>query len=112
MPVRFRTLAVLLAVAGVVDMAAAQPLPPANAPDCQAQVASLNLDIEAARAKGQMLRHRQLSDQRAALSLRCPASAPPATRAEQIRGLEQQVRQLKGELERTEAELARLRKAP
>lgn len=112
MPVRLRTLAILLAFAGIAGSVAAQSPIPASDSACQTEAASLSRDMEAARAKGQMLRHRQLADQRAALLARCPAPAPPANRADQVRQLEQKVGQLKAELAQAEAELARLRTAP
>lgn len=120
MPLRRRTLAlrraariaVLWAAAGTAGMAPAQLPAPAADAACQAEAASLGLDMEAARSKGQMLRHRQLADQRAALSARCPMPAPAANRAEQVQRLEQAIRQLKSELQKAEADLARLKLAP
>ena len=112
MPVRSRTLAILMVLAGTAGSVAAQSPVPASDSACQTEAASLGRDMETARAKGQMLRHRQLADQRAALLARCPAPAPPASRADQVRQLELKVRQLKAELAQAEGELVRLRAAP
>lgn len=112
MPVRCRTLAIAWAFACTAGSVAAQsPIPAGDSP-CQAEAASLDRDMQAARAKGQMLRHRQLADQRTALLARCPSTAPPASRADQVRQLELKVRQLTAELAQAEAELARLKTAP
>ncbi|WP_447745145.1 DUF1090 family protein [Variovorax boronicumulans] len=81
--------------------ASAQPL---NAEECKAQEAVLERDMALARSRGQMLRRRELADTLSALHLRCQALAP-VSREARIEKLEHEIRTLRTELERAEAQL-------
>lgn len=80
---------------------AAQPL---GAEECKAQEAVLERDMALARSRGQMLRRRELADTLSALQLRCQALAPMSREA-RIEKLEREIRTLRTELERAEAQL-------
>lgn len=81
--------------------ASAQPL---SAEDCKAQEAVLERDMALARSRGQMLRRRELADTLSALQQRCQALAPMSREA-RIEKLEREIRTLRAELERAEAQL-------
>ncbi|MDP9875993.1 multidrug resistance efflux pump [Variovorax boronicumulans] len=80
---------------------AVQPL---SAEECKAQEAVLERDMALARSRGQMLRRRELADTLSALQLRCQALAPMSREA-RIEKLEREIRTLRAELERAEAQL-------
>lgn len=101
----------LLAIALLASSSAsfAQSQDPTDAASCQAQEATLERDIADARARGQMLRRRQLTESLAVLHVHCEslmAAKDPATR---IKRQEEEVQQLRLELERAEAELRKLK---
>lgn len=89
----------------------AQAAEPADAASCKAEEASLDQDIAQARARGQMLRRRQLSDALVALQAHCDAMMAAKDPATQIKRQEQEVQQLRLELERAEAQLRKLKAA-
>jgi dihydroxyacetone kinase len=89
----------------------AQAAEPADAASCKAEEASLDQDIAQARARGQMLRRRQLSDALVALQAHCEAMMAAKDPATQIKRQEQEVQQLRLELERAEAQLRKLKAA-
>jgi hypothetical protein len=99
----------LLALALNLAMPAAfaQTEPPAQpliAEDCRAREMVLERDMALARASGQMLRRRELADTLSALQLRCQGLAPMSREA-RIEKLEREIRTLRTELERAEAQL-------
>ncbi len=98
----------LLALALTLAMPAfAQTAPtaqPLDAAACNAQEAVLERDMALARSRGQMLRRRELADTLSALQLRCQALAP-VSREARIEKLEHEIRTLRTELERAEAQL-------
>lgn len=101
--------AATLALAGP---AAAQAPGIAASADCRAKIPGLEQGVAEARAKGQMLRRRQLAEALATLQANCgaPAASPaPAERGAAIELLEADIRQLRIELDRDEAQLRRLR---
>lgn len=104
-------LLIMMALAGA---AAAQPTAEGPASRCDSQASVIARDMELARSKGQMLRYRQLADQRAALLQNCPSSSfsPDESRADRVKRLEQTISQLRRELGDAEAELERLRRVP
>lgn len=81
--------------------ASAQPL---SVEECKVQEAVLERDMAQARSRGQMLRRRELADTLSALQLRCQALAP-VSREVRIEKLEHEIRTLRTELERAEAQL-------
>jgi hypothetical protein len=89
----------------------AQAAEPTDAASCKAEEAALDQDIAQARARGQMLRRRQLSDALAALQVHCDAMMAAKDPATQIKRQEQEVQQLRLELERAEAQLRKLKAA-
>jgi len=99
----------LLALALTLAMPAFAQTPPAtsasNGADCAAQEAALERDMDLARSRGQMLRRRELADTLSALQLRCKTPVPVVSREARIERLEQEVRTLRAELERAEAQL-------
>lgn len=99
---------VLLAAA---NSSFAQATEPTDAASCKAEEASLDQDIAQARARGQMLRRRQLTDALAALQAHCEALMAGKDPATQIKRQEQEVQQLRIELERAEAQLRKLKAA-
>ena len=76
---------------------------------CEAEEAALERDMDLARARGQMLRRRQLAENLDALRARCRASEPPQSRAARIDKLERDIRALRTELEHAEAQLRELK---
>lgn len=101
-------MAIVIAFAGT---AAAQSTVVGPASRCSSEATAISSDMDVARSKGQMLRHRQLSDQRAALLKNCSLTAGSESPGARIKHLELRIVQLKGELTDAEAELERLRKA-
>ena len=89
----------------------AQVAEPTDAASCKAEESTLDQDIAQARARGQMLRRRQLSDALAALHVHCDAMMAAKDPATQIKRQEQEVQQLRIELERAEAQLQKLKAA-
>ncbi len=90
----------------------AQPQPstdPRDSAGCEAEEASLQQDIALARSRGQMLRRRQLADALAALRKHCENLPPIKDRATLIQRQDQEVLQLRAELERAEAYLRKLK---
>jgi HAMP domain-containing protein len=87
----------------------AQSAQPSDAGDCKAQEAALESDMDLARARGQMLRRRELADALSALQLRCKTPAPATSREARIEKLEQEIRTLRSELDRAEAQLRDLK---
>ncbi|WP_095947273.1 DUF1090 family protein [Variovorax boronicumulans] len=77
---------------------------PSSAEECKAQEAVLERDMALARSRGQMLRRRELADTLSALHQRCQALAPMSREA-RIEKLEREIRTLRTELERAEAQL-------
>lgn len=100
--------AVLLASANHTFAQAAEPTDTAS---CKAEEATLDEDIAQARARGQMLRRRQLTESLAALQAHCEALIAAKDPATQIKRQEQEVQQLRVELERAEAQLRKLKAA-
>ncbi|MDM0013131.1 DUF1090 family protein [Variovorax sp. J22P168] len=102
-------LAIALLASASASFAQSQAQDPTDAASCQAQESALERDISDARARGQMLRRRQLTESLAVLHVHCEtlmAAKDPATR---IKRQEQEVQQLRLELERAEAELRKLK---
>jgi len=89
----------------------AQAAEPTDAASCKAEEATLDQEIAQARARGQMLRRRQLTDAQAALQVHCEAMLAAKDPATQIKRQEQEVQQLRLELERAEAQLRKLKAA-
>ena len=80
-----------------------------NSTDCKAEEAALERDIDLARSKGQMLRRRQLAEALVALQARCKTLSPEQSRAARIEALEQEIRDLRLELQRAEEQLRSLK---
>jgi hypothetical protein len=87
----------------------AQPIGQMGESDCKVEEAALERDIDVARSKGQMLRRRQLAEALSALQARCQTLAPAQTRAARIENLEQEIRDLRLELDRAEELLRKLK---
>jgi hypothetical protein len=102
----FLALALALSIPSI-----AQPTDQADAADCKAEEAALERGIDLARSKGQMLRRRQLAEALVALQTRCKTLAPEQSRAAKIQRLEQDIRELRLELERAEEQLRELKSA-
>ena len=88
--------------------AIAQPADRVDEARCKAEEAALERDIELARSMGRMLRRRQLAEALAALQARC---SPQENRSARIEALEQEIRQLRMQLDRAETELRSLKAA-
>ncbi|MGR4871787.1 DUF1090 family protein [Variovorax sp. LARHSF232] len=99
-------LAIALALA---TPAIAQPAGQVDNAECKAQIAAIERDMDLARSKGQMLRRRQLAEALAALQARCEALAPEESRAASIERLEQEIRELRKELDHAEEQLRKLK---
>lgn len=99
-------LAVALALA---SPAIAQPAGQVDDTECKAQEAAIERDMDIARAKGQMLRRRQLTEALAAVQARCQTLAPEQRRAANIERLEKEIRELRTELDHAEEQLRRLK---
>jgi predicted RNase H-like nuclease (RuvC/YqgF family) len=98
----------------IVSLAAAfaafaQPNGQLSASDCEVEEAALERDIDLARSKGQMLRRRELAEALSSLKARCQTLAPAQSRAVRIEKLEQEIRELRLELERAEELLRKLK---
>jgi TolA-binding protein len=107
-PSLFLALTMALAL-GLAVSAFAQSTEPVDAAGCAAQQTAIEQDMELARARGQMLRRRQLAEALGALQARCqPAPAAEQSRAAQIERLEQQIRRLRAELAQAEEALRKL----
>lgn len=106
--VRSCFLAVLMALAVPVF---AQPTGDAANADCAPQMAAIEQAMEAARAKGQMLRRRELAEELSALQARCAAGPAAQGHAASIDKLEQEIRDLRSKLEQAEAQLRKLKSA-
>lgn len=86
------------------------PRPPPDAASCQAERAALEQDMAQARARGQMLRRRELADTLAALEARCESATPVLSKAAQIQRLEQEIRALQQEIDHASEQLRKLRR--
>ena len=105
-----RLLTCFLAVAlSAATTAMAQPAGQAEASACTADIAALERDMDAARSKGQMLRRRQLEAELTALQQSCAARPGNETRAGDIARLEQEIRDLRLQLEQAEERLRGLK---
>ncbi|MBT2321420.1 DUF1090 family protein [Variovorax paradoxus] len=106
-----RVKASILAIAlGLAAPALAQPSSQVDNTACKAEEAALERDIALARSKGQMLRRRQLAEALAALQIRCETLTLEQSRAARIEKLEQEIRELRLELDRAEEQLRDLKK--
>jgi chaperonin cofactor prefoldin len=102
-------LAIALALA---TPAVAQPPGQVDKTECEAEKAAIERDMDVARSKGQMLRRRQLAEALAALQARCETLAPQESRAANIERLEQEIRELRKELDHAEEQLRKLKSEP
>ena len=109
MSVKPYCLAIALALA---TPAIAQPTGQVDNTECKAEKAAIERDIDLARSKGQMLRRRQLAEALAALQTRCETVAPAQGRAARIERLEQEIRELRNELDHAEEQLRKLKSEP
>ena len=102
----------LLAVTLVLAASAAhaQPAPAPSAADCKAELAAVERDMDVARARGQMLRRRELAEAHDALQARC-TPAPPLSREAEIAKIEKDIRELRTELDRAQEALRKLKAA-
>jgi len=100
-----------LLLATLVLCAAAQtPAAPAQGgTGCTAQVAALEQAMATARAKGQMLRRQQLANELAALRAQCQQGVVEPDREARIAQLEQEIRELRAQLDRAEEQLRKLK---
>ena len=94
---------------GLAAPAIAQAIDQAGNADCKAEEAALERDIDLARSRGQMLHRQQLAEALAALKTRCETLAPEQSRAAHIRKLEEEIRELRLELDRAEEQLRKLK---
>jgi hypothetical protein len=93
-------------------LATAQPAAQPDTTECKAERSAIERDMDLARAKGQMLRRRQLAEALVALDARCGA-LPGQSRAANIERLEQEIQDLRKELDHAEEQLRKLkREAP
>jgi hypothetical protein len=106
---RLKSCFLAIALASAAPAFAQQSTDPRDSAGCQAEEASLQQDIALARSRGQMLRRRQLADALAALQKHCANLPPIKDRATRIQRQEQEVQQLRAELERAEAYLHKLK---
>ena len=109
MRVKPHFLAIALALA---TPATAQPTDQVDNIECKAESAAIERDIELARSKGQMLRRRQLAEALAALQARCETGSPAQGHSARIERLEQEIRELRKELDHAEEQLRKLRSEP
>ncbi|VTU22223.1 hypothetical protein H6CHR_01746 [Variovorax sp. PBL-H6] len=107
MRVKSSFLAIALALAAPA-IAMAQPASQVDAAACKAEEEALEQDMAVARSRGQMLRRRELAEALTALQGRCKTLAPAQSRAARIDKLEQEIRELRLELDRAEAQLREL----
>ena len=89
--------------------AIAQPTGQVDNATCEAEKAAIERDMDLARSKGQMLRRRQLAEALAAVQARCETLAPEQSRAANIERLEQEIRELRKELDHAEEQLRKLK---
>ena len=108
---RFSTIALALATAAFAQPTA-QPTGELDRTRCQAERAAIERDMDVARSKGQMLRRRQLAETLTALQARCEPLATQESREANIERLEQEIRELRNELDKVEAQLRDLKRAP
>lgn len=87
----------------------AQPEGQVDRSGCKAEQSEIELSMDLAQSKGQMLRRRQLAEALAALKARCEALGPKQTRAANIERLEHEVRELRQELDHAEEQLRKLK---
>lgn len=76
---------------------------------CGADEALLMEEMDTARSRGRMLQRRQLAEQLAALQARCGSRPPVESREASITRVQDEILALRRELDRTEAELRKLR---
>lgn len=109
MRVRSTFLAMAMAMAlAAATPAMAQPTGQVDAAACKAEEEALEQDMAVARSRGQMLRRRELAETLAALQARCKTLSPAQSRAARIEKLEQEIKELRLELDRAEAQLREL----
>jgi len=88
---------------------AAQPAGAVDPVDCRKEETAILQDMEIAQTRGRMLQRRQLSEQLAALQMRCGTLPPVQSREASIARLQREVAALRTELDRAETELRKLR---
>lgn len=103
---------ILFSTLSLAMPAFAQPTVPMDAASCTSGIATLQQSMEEARAKGQMLRRRQLADEMAALQAHCAPGTAVPDRAAQIAALEQEIRALRARLDAAQAQLRKLKGEP
>lgn len=106
-----RALAVVL-LSTLAMPAFAQPAGPTDAASCTSGIATLQQSMDEARAKGQMLRRRQLAEELTALQAHCAPGAAVQDRAAHIAQLEQEIRALRDRLDAAQAQLRQLKGEP
>jgi hypothetical protein len=89
--------------------AAAEAAPTAQDAACRTEEATLQQEIDAARARGRMLQRRQLADQLEAVQIRCGTLPPAQNREAVIERLKSDILELRKELDRAETELRKIR---
>lgn len=105
-------LSVLLFTLALAMPAVAQPAAPMDSASCATGIAALQQSMDTARAKGQMLRRRQLAEELDALQTRCAPHAQDPQRAAdtlQVEQLEQEIRELRTRLEQAQEQLRKLK---
>lgn len=90
----------------------AAPMPSTDATTCRAEEAALIQDMDTARARGRMLQRRQLATELEAVRARCGTLPPMQSREAHIERLQSEIREMRKEIDRAEAELRRLRQGP
>jgi len=98
-------------VLALATPAMAQSTSQADSTECAAEKIAIEQAMDLARAKGQMLRRRQLGEALAAAQARCETLASQQSRATNIEQAEQRVRELREALDRAEEQLRRLKDA-
>ena len=99
----------LILMVALTVPAIAQPSGEGDSTECKAQAAAVERDMDLARSKGQMLRRRQLAGVLAALQARCETVPTKQSRAANIERLEQEIRDLRTELDQAEEHLRKLK---
>ena len=99
----------LAAALALATPAIAQSTGQVDTTQCKAEEAAIERDMDLARSKGQMLRRRQLAEALAALQARCETLSPEESRAANIARLEQEIRELRKELDHAEEQLRKLK---
>ena len=102
-------LLILALALALATPAAAQSTDPVDKTECEAEQAAIERNMDLARSKGQMLRRRQLAEALAALQARCETLPPEQRRAANIQRLEQEIRELRTELDHAEEQLRKLK---